>query len=274
MEEVNIFENLNGERQIINENNGGDFWKINKVTIDGGIKQWIEGADFPRRGMCSPEAMFACNQAKRIFVQSIKIASKWQFTLAILFSRDKLQFIRAYIDVVWKVMSPFIIKYEYLTPVAQEIQDLSYQFVLKLGLDELSAERFSKIFSHLIEYDDAYRFRVEDLFNETRKEFMAGHPILEVDRLILLAQSRDNPGTFSKFEKVGYLLCVALWIPSIRKAFIEIIEDSNFEKLQVDDTEMYWHCMREDYKFGGMSNEDRKAYMKFMGWNIPKASKI
>ena len=274
MAEINIYENRGGVESIVKENEEGLFYKVSKITVEGGLKQWIDGAEYPRKGYCPPEAMFACNQAKRIFVEGLKMFNSWQFITAIIFTKDKMRFIRSYNEIVWKVMAPFITKYEYLTSIAQDLQDLTYSMMIKLGLDEENSKRFAKIFSHLIEYDDAYRFRVQDILNETRKDFIIERPITEVDRLTLLLTSRDSPGVAEKFQKLSKLLCIALCLPSVRNAFREVVEESNFKKLQVDDSDFYWHCFREDYKFGGMTNDDRKEYLKIMNWKIPEKIKI
>ena len=261
-----IYENKGAVEQIKTEHQ--DFWTIEKITLDDGVKQWIKGATFPSRGLTTPEAMFACNQVKRLFIKGLQLFG-WRLLLV---NRKKL--IETFNDIAWKVMSPFIMKYEYLTPVAQEIQDITYGFLIREGLNEGVALQFAKIFSHLIEYDNAYRLRVEDLFGETDKHSMWNNPRKEIKKIMKLVMERDQPGVGIRFVRIGKLLRLALLWPGVKRRFREAIEESCFEKLQPDDIDKYWMTFREDYKFGGMSNEERKVERDNRGWIIPKSEKL
>ena len=170
-----ILENPSGEQQIINESDV--FWTVDKITFDGGIKQYITGAEFPCKGYTPPETLWACGFAKRLLVEGVKTLSFW----SLFIGWRKLLF--SYTDICWKVMSPHIMKYEYMTPVAQELQDLIHNFLIRLDVPEETATNFSKIFSHLIEYDNAYRYRVEDILSETTIEALNDNPRKEIKRL-------------------------------------------------------------------------------------------
>lgn len=257
-----VYENPTGAESIRNEND--TFFTVGRITYDGGIKQWLNGASFPSRGYCSPEAMFAACQVKRLIVVSTKVI--------IIGKPSKL--LDVFVDWSWKIMSPHIIKYEYLTPVAQELNDITYNFLIQMGFNEIVALRFAKIFSHLIELDNAYRLRVEDMFDLVYKYELAKRPIRTIRYMIRKLSERDSPDVAIKFKRISWLITLALLIPKVRRSFRFAIEDSNFEKLQVDDTEFYWMCMREDYKFGGFSNKQRKNILKSRGWSMPISKKF
>ena len=261
-----IYENKGAVEQIKTEHQ--DFWTIEKITLDDGIKQWIKGASFPSRGLTTPEAMFACNQVKRLFIKGLQLFS-WRLLLV---NRKKL--LETFNDIAWKVMNPHILKYEYMTPVAQEIQDIIYDLLIGEDIEANVALQFAKIFSHLIEYDNAYRLRVEDIMNETSKEKLIKNPRKEIKRLMKILVERDHPGVADKFLKIGRLVRLVLLLPRVKRLFVREIGDSSFEKLQPDDIDKYWMCFRTDYRFGGKSSEDRKVERDNRGWIIPKSEKL
>ena len=258
-----IYENNSASEQIISES--PVYWNIDRITTDGGIKQYVTGAEYPFKGHTSPEIMFACNQAKRLIVQGVKVIGLW----GIFIGWRKL--LEAYTEVSWKIMSPYILKYEFMTEVGQEIRDITVDFLMRLNLPTVQAILLSKIFSHLIEYDNAYRYRIEDIMSESKKEDFIKDPRKEIKRLIAILKERDAPCVAIKFERIGRLLSLASLIPRVRKALRSSLEESNWEKLQADKIDRYWMSQRSDFLYEGLSFEERKA--KYSRLKMPKAIK-
>jgi hypothetical protein len=257
------------EEKIKNESQ--TYWEVDKITVDGGIKQWLKGASFAKKGQCPPEVMFAINQVKRIIVESSK------FPLLFLHSKQKL--LDSFNDISTKIIGNYIHygfidgkrHYDFLTEISQEINEIIYIFMINIGFSVNSARSFSDIISNLVEYDDAYRFRLLDMFSCTYKEEMYFYPRRTIKYIIKKVIQRDNPGVSIKFKRISWLLRIALLIPKINKSFKIAIKDSNFKKLQIDDVDFYWMCMREDYKYKGFTNDQRKEIMKARGWVVPQA---
>jgi len=258
-----IYVNKSGGNQIIDES--PVYWTIDKMTFNDGIKQWVTGAEYPCKGNTPPEALFACNQAKRLFIEGIRVLGVW----SLLIGWRKL--LKAYIDISWKIMSPYILKYEYMTEVGQEIQDITQNFLEQLDVPKDQATQFAQIFSHLIEYDNAYRYRVEDIMSESRQKDFIRNPRKEIKRLMNILSRRDSPGVADKFVSIAKLLSLTLLVPVIKKTLRSVLEYSNWEKLQADKIDRYWMSMRKDYKFEGLTNEERKA--KYSKLKMPKAIK-
>jgi hypothetical protein len=236
------------------------------VEKEGGILQWFDGATMPRRGYCGPKTLYLFNMVKRLIVGFTKM---WPL---VFMSKKKL--LEIYTDIAWKIVGDKIMKYGYMTAVAQELQDLCYGFLLRMGFEDGLSLRFAKILSCMVEYDEAYRYRVVDLMGETTKWEMVARPRKEIKYLMRLSRERDMPGVAEKFQRIGMFLRIALLVPRVRKSFVETIEESNFEKLQMDDVDFYWTCLREDYKYGGFTNEHRKKIFVDRGWKMPEVVKV
>jgi len=253
----------NNVDQIMSENPEQKYWKTIEIhKRNGYVEQVLEDAEFPRKGYCSPEGMFACNQVKRIFVSAFKL-----YPIFIL-SNKKL--INIFNDICYKILSPHIVVYNEITPMAQEVRDILKSFLIKINIEEQDAKIFAELISTIIDYDDAYRFRVQDLMVETTKTELIKRPITEIKWIIKKAMERDFPDVAIKFKRIGTLLTLLLLIPKYRKAFRETIEESHFDKMYPDKADWYWMCQREDYKFGGYTNEQRKNIIKVNGWSLPK----
>ena len=258
-------------KKIQTEHN--EFWQVDHFTYDG-LKQWINGCSFPKKTYCPPEVMFGLNQVKRVVAEAIK------YPLIFIYNKQKL--LDSFNDISYKIIGNYMNygfiantdHYEYLSEVAQELQDITYTLLICIGFTDNSALRFSKIFSNFIEYDDAYRFRVMDMFDCATQEQFVKSPIRTIDLVLKKVVERDSPGVSIKFVRLARILKFALFIPKYRKAFIKAMEESNYDKLKTDEIDWFWCCYREDYKYGGLSNEERKEYMKNKGWHTPPTMKL
>jgi len=234
---------------------------VEKLTWSKGVFLHLQGAAYPQKNMTGPETMWAINVAKRNFIVGFKLFSRW-YMLPSLLLTPKNELMDYYVDTSWKVVSPYMLKYDYLTSISQELEWLVYYFTKSLGIKNDLAEKFGEIFAACIEYDNAYRFRLLDIFSETTKEKLVENPRKEIKRLIKILEERDSPGVAVKFRRVARLLDLLLLFPKIRKSFIISIGEIDIQKMQYDDNDRYWVCLRQDYKFMGKTDEERKEMIK------------
>lgn len=283
-----IYENISGAETIISEAKRGEKirgWAFESVEYGDGIEISIEGADYPQKGYAPPEAVWAVNTIKSILIEAISIVTMREGigAFAIMASssfKRKLVVLKRVIDgfnkIGWSIISPYILKEQYQTPFTREIQKLTYRFLIHLGFTSEfvsgftvdPALKFSKIFAHAFEYDNAYRLRVQDLFNETTKEAMVENPRKEIKRLIDILGERDMEYVADKFRKIGTLISVLLLHSQFKDALVKALSEADFSKLQPDENDRYWMCHREDYKFFGKSHEERKQMLTDAGLSI------
>ncbi len=243
----------------------------NRVVLDvdkidckqGGILIWYKGVKVPRKGFPYPEAVVSMNLCKRVLMEGLKSVSVWS-----LMKPSKL--LASYLHVCYREIEPHILKDEYLTPFARELKKAVCVFLNEMGISADDSYRFAKVFSAILEYDDAYRFRVQDLLTESSKESLLKCPRKDFKRLLGIFRERETyKGLDRKFSLMTGILSLGLYLPKVRKAYNKALECVDFSQMQFDADDRYWMHYRSDYMFFGESYEIRKAKVpKLKGYEI------
>lgn len=239
---------------------------------NNGVFVPIKGATFPMKQLPDCNTVFAANLVKSMVIEPAKLFSKW-YLLPFLLLVNKQQAVDVFNRVALKAISVFLLRDEYLTDFTREFKKFLKVFMVDLGFTEESSETFSMIVSQLIEFDSAYRFRLEDMFSSMSKSNLHDDPRNEIKSILKTMRSREvRPGgkgeaIHRKFSSVGFLIRTALLIPRVRKALQKAIISVDFKKLCLDEIDTYWVCMRNDYNFMGMTEEERSDYMRKKDWS-------
>jgi len=156
------------------------------------------------------------------------------------------------------VLTPVYLKDRYLCKLSGELLKLIREFLTNIGIQNNKAEEFARNIATLIEYDTAYKYRIEDILSETTSEVLKNDPRREIVRLLNIFAERDaNITTQTKFNSVGKLFSLILIVPRIKRAFQKAMDSIDFTKLQLDEADRY-HVLKFDrYNFMGRSLEDR-----------------
>ncbi len=231
------------------------------IKIDG-TDLYMEGAQYPKKGFPSPESIWSANQAKILFVEMLK------FPFFLLFvNKEKL--LASYNRIAMKAVRPFLLKRIYMTKTANELRDLVFTFLTRIGISQQTSQDFADIFAYIIDTDDAYRYRIQDILSETTKQNILNSPIMEIDELILILASRDSKEVTQKFEKLSAILSLLLLIPKYRRAFKESISQCTFKNLQYSEADIYWVHMKRGYNYLGLSLSQRQEQMRKIYKKIP-----
>lgn len=260
-----------------------------------GILVWYKDTPYPRRGFPTPEAVAAVNVVKRAFIELVRALGMWQFwpgfVLAMFTSHERPawkgrpkdvvdygekrqpvaeKLINSFNRVCWPVVSNYVIKPQLMTPLASELQGLVFAFMARAGLDREASKMFATIFGTLIEYDNAYRYRLEDIFTETSRDRLMSAPGREIARLVGLYSSREKDwGVAVKFRTIHWLARPLFWSKRVREAFRRALDGCDFERLQFDDIDRYWANVRLDYDFFGKPYQERmKGHKPVPGYQL------
>ncbi len=230
------------------------------VRYDDGIFAYYEGAEYPQKGMSPVEVMRATNIIKALFIETLRLRP----TLSHL--------LRGFNRIGNKILEQYFLKDEFRTANCRELESIIFFFLTPIVNDSTVATHFSKIFSHIIEYDNAYRLRFVDIASETTKERLIENPRKEIKRLLKIVEEREvamGHHVSGKFKYVSILLRLFLLRPKYRNAFREAIAKSNWENMIWDNIDRYWASLRTDYDFFGMSYEARQANLKALNYSLP-----
>jgi hypothetical protein len=264
--------------QIKNESTMG--YTVNEIKLeDDGIYLCFDGMEYPERGVVSTVDMWHCNIAKRLMVESFRLTPRfWATWVMFIFYpwKYKIKFLNAllhsYNDVAFKAMSASIVKDEILTPMAKEMRKAIITFGNTLRLDENEVKQFAEILTNLINYDNAYRYRIQDLCNEVDVIALGIRPKTEIDRLLLINGMRDSDSVSKKFRMFGNIFITLLFIPKIQRAFSEVVKTIDISKMRPDKYDHFWMCMRGGYKFFGKTDAERRALINNL--KVAKPTKI
>ena len=175
------------------------------------------------------------------------------------------QRINGFNSIAVKVLEAHILKPIHRMKFGLELENVIKIFLSELGVKK--AEMTGNLVSHVIEYDAAYRFRIQDILSETTKEKLIRNPRKEIKRLLRLEMERDYEFVGNKFKLFATLASLLLIVPSIKKAFRRAIKECNLQYLQLDEGDRYWVLMRKDYNFLGKTYEQRQLLLQ--GQQIP-----
>lgn len=104
----------------------------------------------------------------------------------------------------------------------------------------------------VLEYDSAYRFRLQDLFSETTQGALANRPAREIWRLMRLSRKREQRKT-TNTKLIPLFLVTILYAVTHKTKWKEAINQSNFSNLQLDENDRYWCSMKTDYDYMGIT---------------------
>ena len=231
----------------------------------GGIYAYFKDCPFPAKGFPFPQAMHAVNIAKRFLRNFISALTgrEMGFLLPVflLFPKKiKLveKYLKAYSDAAMMAIEPFILLPMRMTECAREIRFFIKNFLMEMGISEMTAQSFADVFSTLIQYDDRYRLTIEDAMSETTKENLMNNPGKEIGRLLKIMAKREHaPEVSEKFNNFARLINVLLRMPRIKKSFKKALLLSDFKNFQLDDADRYHTLLREDYDFMGFTLKER-----------------
>lgn len=250
-----------------------------KEATDTNKQGWYiyyEGLSHPKKGFPTPHAVNAIGPVKRILMNTIKAIATKDLILAFIgialtprkykvriLERILIQFN----DFAHLNMWRFYFEPPFKQPANVATYDFVRHFLYNLKVNTKVADNTANIVGHLVEYDDAYRYRIQDVMSETNKEKLLANPSKEVQRILQILMEREQGGRSGvtdwrgdhviKKAKSLSRLGLALYIPFVKKAFKYGIENTNITDLQMDEMDRYNTRLLAGYNFDGESYDVR-----------------
>ena len=247
-----------------------DINPLEKVEFppEGGVLTYMGGQEYPYRGFPYFEFVEKIDALKKIntfIVSGVYHALKKRNKIFLFFEFLLLApIIRnvfwAYIFSYWRIVDRFKLKTERYSKAIREL----YRCFSVEGEKESEQIKDLRLMLRdwecmILEFDNAYRFRLQDISEEIDKESLKKNPVHELQRLLDILIERENTveqkdkwRLFKKF--VSYYL---RFDRKLLRCVVNIITNLNIEefKLQVEDKH---YCKpRKDYSFGFSLREQK-----------------
>lgn len=261
---------MNPAMQASNLVHGSPIFERAEYPKEGGILRYYQGFKFPEKGFAFPQAVYACNFAKRELLAEFRFFAKHPL-LGIQFFNKKVlnDFIDKYITNANQMMSQFFFKDEYYMQFSRQVRAFMNGFLGALGV---SNDNLALIFATFLEDDNAYRNRIQDLALETTKEKLIKDFPKEIERLLLIFKDREfGDYNVDKLRAIVKIIKVGWYVPRFRRAIRAGLNAMDWEKFLPDEADKHIWLIRGDYNHFGRSGDDRwEEWLKIYDNNPPK----
>jgi len=256
----------------------------------GGTLIHYRGRKYPTKGFVYPEAILSLNQAKGL-IRSYLILLSRAFVLpgVLLFLfvpfRLKIKILNKLLPLILKAahfaVSTHLLKQNFYLNSTNGIRFIFGTVAISAGLTIDIANKIADLLGVFVEYDNAYRFRIQDFYSEINPARFSKNPKKELLRVVKITKSREREG--SSMYEFYFILSYAirglfLFMPRHLKAvFVETtLHVLDKKLLYIDEIDWYNMLDRSDYDFKGVSLEERLAEYKKIHKKIgfPKATFI
>jgi len=119
-----------------------------------------------------------------------------------------------------RIRIPYL-KEQYYDPLCREIWLFLRHFLVNLGITEQTANQFGKNIATVLQYDNAYREPLRDIFSETSKDKISRREII---RLMSIVRERAKDFEIDKFISIAKIVSWSLWIPKVNRAFYKALK--------------------------------------------------
>ena len=225
-----------------------------------GVHTYMEGFEYPYKGFPFAEFVDKIDYIKKLqrgFLSSLYHSFKrrqwYQKVFLVCVPWIFTDLVDAYIESFHRLISRFKVK---PTRYSDAIRELNRAFSVEWhGESDVEKERRLKardIICMFLEFDNAYRFRFQDIIVELDKVNLKKNPGKEVARLLTLMQSRESTQeirdtwTLVKTFLPWYLLLNRTLAGKITGVF----DSLDLEKVKLDAGDKQFCEKRKDYTFG------------------------
>lgn len=230
---------------------------------NGGILSYFFNHKFPEKQLVYPEMFVGLNIFKRSLMNSIHLLKqshliKLLLILILPFRKLKQRIIESYVNMFWAGLNLVALKPNYYCDAGRELRRVlitltnnpSYLTLIEMGL-------------LFFEYDNAYRYRIQDFAGIINKNLFLNNPTEELKHSIKEYKKRE----FILEEKVNLFKYIYLlfYIPKYKNLAKQFIRELDLERVKLSTEDRYWCYHRLDYDFDGLEllarMDKRKEWM-------------
>ncbi len=227
----------------------GDIWTLKEVKLpkEGGVLSYYEEHTFPKKGFPVERVVDKVNIVKKVAMTMLYTFSKSKIILVITVLFFHKDMIRVYTEFLQKLNS--LIGYTKLKP-------FRYCLAMRSMYSAFEEEdhMLRDIVCMIFEFDDAYRYRLQDILGELDKEKLVANPRKELSRLMALAEYRDTDdrlqGMFNRARKALIILSLS---KKVREKVVTFFLKLDTEAVKMQEDDLYFAKLKSGgypYKWG------------------------
>lgn len=226
---------------------------------EGGILTYMGGHEYPYRGFPFFEFVDKIDTIKKIsraFLSGLYHALKGRKMLLVTFlpvAWFARSLIKIGVYVFYRMVERFRIKPErYSTCMRELYRTFSLEVPKEDGEMRELRLQMRDLVCMVIEFDNAYRFRMQDIVVELDQEAIKTRPIKELHRLLDLIVAREKTQEIKDTWKLAKFF-VSIYLRVDRKflaLIVNILSNLNLEKMRLSVEDRHYCLPRKDYTFG------------------------
>lgn len=229
----------------------------------GGVLTYMGGHEHPYKGFPFFEMVDKIDTIKKIqratlssLYHSLKKRNKLTLVPLILVPWLFGDIVKAYIQTFHRLIMRFKIKNERYCDAMRELnRAFSIEFYGESDESKEMRLQIRDIMCMFLEFDNAYRFRFQDVIVEIDRDQLKKNPAKEIVRLLELMSSREKTQEVKDTWKlVRYFLPLYLrFNKSLKKSVIAVLVGLDLEKVKLSIEDRHYCEKRKDYQFGFMN---------------------
>lgn len=183
-----------------------------------------------------------------IFIRNFKDLSLWGKIMTVLSVKYYWKIMPEWFEHIFS-MNNALLKDEYWLPCVKEIRRLLTRKMDTNVIDAISA---------VVEYDAAYRYRLQDIIVLYDKDKSI---VKNVDKMLKTLIEREVlPHSKEKWRK--WILPIKVFSFLYRKQIKEVLDSMSIEKVKLNKNDTYFICQFNIYNCHGWDYEQKKKYIK------------
>jgi hypothetical protein len=224
---------------------------------EGGMLSFLEGCEYPKKGFACSETVENVDEVKKQAmsivrgIERIVGGSKLKtLLLYILFKRQIKEMIYAFTGTLFAIIRRYRSKPILYCDCVREIYRVFNIFIL-IERDEKKQEfleQLRDIVCMVLEFDDAYRYRFQDIYPEIDYKAIKEDPIKEIRRVgEIFIEREENSSMKKKWEMFNKFIGLIRFKKDM-KLFVErFITEIDMDKIKMDEADSF-HCqIKEGY---------------------------
>lgn len=241
---------------------------------EGGTFMKLYGCSYLYKGYPDKETVERVDLIKRVFMASVRLLNKSPFRyfvsiMFLLFRKRVIKnliywFVNIFEQYLGKIQLPLkefnVFPRELIRvglKLAEDVSDEPSKFPDAGQTYRDRIQRLVYCFAMIMEYDNAYRWRVQDILGNLDKDNLKKNPTKEIKRLFNIFIERD----FGIQDRIILIRKIVLFLLYVNKKFrtlaTQFLMELDIDKVKLDEADFYFCLMRKSYNYRGLNFSSR-----------------